>query len=198
MCGPNVARKALPATGKLEAIETEAQRNLRLGTILGSLSLALTVASFSLTMPHLQGRRDALQCDTLCLGSMTSARSALSLLGGFFISRLSDSNTSFLATTVGGGSGRKGCLYIGTVASVIGLVVGATTFSLDLFFNKISAFSRPSLPITTRRSLTTKHWLERTRLTPLLLHLRGQEVWESSACRSVWHSWWDHSWGQHL
>lgn len=130
MCGPNVARKALPATGKLEAIETEAQRNLRLGTILGSLSLALTVASFSLTMPHLQGRRDALQCDTLCLGSMTSARSALSLLGGFFISRLSDSNTSFLATTVGGGSGRKGCLYIGTVASVIGLVVGATTFSI--------------------------------------------------------------------
>ena len=100
------------------------------GTLYGSLSLALIIAGFSLTMPHLQSRRDALQCDSLCYGSMTSARSALSLVGGFFISRLSDRDTSFVARTIGGGSGRKACLYIGTVASIIGLMIGGATFSI--------------------------------------------------------------------
>jgi len=128
MCRPTdaavtkVQHGAEPQTKK----ENEALR----GTLYGSLSLALIIAGFSLTMPHLQSRRDALQCDSLCYGSMTSARSALSLVGGFFISRLSDRDTSFVARTIGGGSGRKACLYIGTVASIIGLMIGGATFSI--------------------------------------------------------------------
>ena len=113
-----------------ETSGNKAQEHLRQGTLYGSLSLALLIAGFSLTMPHLQSRRDALQCDSLCYGSMTSARSALSLIGGFLISRLSDSDTSFFARTIGRGSGRKACLYIGTIASVVGLIVGGITFSI--------------------------------------------------------------------
>ena len=117
------------ATGDITK-ETQEDEALQHGTLYGSLSLALIIAGFSLTMPHLQSRRDALQCDSLCYGSMTSTRSALSLVGGFFVSRLSDNDSSFVARTIGGGSGRKACLYIGTVASIIGLVIGGSTFSI--------------------------------------------------------------------
>lgn len=135
MCQPTKApTKAQPkvssiATGDITK-ETQEDEALQHGTLYGSLSLALIIAGFSLTMPHLQSRRDALQCDSLCYGSMTSTRSALSLVGGFFVSRLSDNDSSFVARTIGGGSGRKACLYIGTVASIIGLVIGGSTFSI--------------------------------------------------------------------
>ena len=129
MCQPTDA----PATKVQHGLEPQTKKEneaLRQGTLYGSLSLALIIAGFSLTMPHLQSRRDALQCDSLCYGSMTSARSALSLVGGFFISRLSDRDTSFVARTIGRGSGRRACLYIGTVASIIGLMIGGATFSI--------------------------------------------------------------------
>ena len=129
MCRPTDA----PVTKVQHGAEPQTKKEneaLRQGTLYGSLSLALIIAGFSLTMPHLQSRRDALQCDSLCYGSMTSARSALSLVGGFFISRLSDRDTSFVARTIGRGSGRRACLYIGTVASIIGLMIGGATFSI--------------------------------------------------------------------
>ena len=117
-------------TGEIKNTQETQDEALQHGTLYGSLSLALIIAGFSLTMPHLQSRRDALQCDSLCYGSMTSTRSALSLVGGFFVSRLSDNDSSFVARTIGGGSGRKACLYIGTVASIVGLVIGGATFSI--------------------------------------------------------------------
>lgn len=107
-----------------------AEDNLRDGILYGSLSLALLVSAFSLTMPHLQSRRDELQCDSLCLGAMTSARSTLQLIGSALVGRISDSDTSFLARTIGGGSGRRACLYGGAIASVIGLIIGGTTNSI--------------------------------------------------------------------
>ena len=132
-------------SNKTNENETLAQENLRKGTLYGSLSLALVIAGFSLTMPHLQSRRDALECDSLCYGSMTSARSALSLIGGFAISRLSDSDTSLFARTIGRGSGRKACLYIGTVASVVGLVIGGMTFSIrGMWLSMIPGGSLPA------------------------------------------------------
>jgi len=141
MCKPSDASASVSAAeaakqcqdvppNETNANQALAQDNLRKGTLYGSLSLALVIAGFSLTMPHLQSRRDALECDSLCYGSTTSARSALSLIGGFAISRLSDSDTSLLARTVGRGSGRKACLYIGTIASVVGLIIGGMTFSI--------------------------------------------------------------------
>ena len=136
MCQPTKAQPAPKVssivTGEIikGTQETQGHEALHHGTLYGSLSLALIIAGFSLTMPHLQSRRDALQCDSLCYGSMTSTRSALSLVGGFFVSRLSDNDSSFVARTIGGGSGRKACLYIGTVASIVGLVIGGATFSI--------------------------------------------------------------------
>uniref|UniRef100_A0A7S2ELQ3 Major facilitator superfamily (MFS) profile domain-containing protein n=1 Tax=Trieres chinensis TaxID=1514140 RepID=A0A7S2ELQ3_TRICV len=107
-----------------------AEEELRLGTLYGSLSLLLIVTSFSLTMPHMQSRRDALGCDSLCLGSMTSARSALSLVGSALVGRTSDSNGSGLAMVLGGGSGRKACMYVGCISSFLGLVIAANMDSL--------------------------------------------------------------------
>jgi len=128
MCQPT---DAPVITAKVQDAQSQKKNEaLRQGTLYGSLSLALIIAGFSLTMPHLQSRRDALQCDSLCYGSMTSARSALSLVGGFFVSRLSDRDTSFVARTIGSGSGRRACLYIGTVASICGLIIGGATFSI--------------------------------------------------------------------
>jgi len=79
---------------------------------------------------------------------MTSVRSALSLVGTAVVGRLSDKNGSFLARTLGslgrgknsiGGegdmnngsaSGRRACLYLGTIASLIGLTIAASMNSL--------------------------------------------------------------------
>lgn len=95
----------------------------------------------------MQSRRDELGCDSLCYGSMTSVRSALGLVGTAVIGRLSDKNGSLLARTLGaigtrkgleGGtsnsntspSGRRACLYLGTVASLVGLAIAASMNSL--------------------------------------------------------------------
>lgn len=52
-------------------------------------------------IPFMQGRRDALGCDALCYGSMTSVRSALSLGGGVVMGRLSDQLGRFPAIMAG-------------------------------------------------------------------------------------------------
>eukprot|EP00978_Attheya_sp_CCMP212_P027867 scaffold94500_cov63-Attheya_sp.AAC.3 len=95
-----------------------AEENLRRGIFHGSMALGLLILSFSLLMPHLQSRRDALECDSLCYGSLTSGRSLLQLVGSAAIGRLSD-------------RGRMPCLYVGTVASLIGLIITAVTFSIQ-------------------------------------------------------------------
>lgn len=125
--------KLTTQNGTIEQSKADASTSrddLRRGTILGSLSLALLIASFSLTMPHLQSRRDALGCDSLCLGSMTSARSALSLVGSALVGRLSDSDSGWLARVIGGGSGRRACLYVGSAATMAGLAIAAGTDSI--------------------------------------------------------------------
>lgn len=100
------------------------QCNLQLATRYACISIFLLLSAFTLTMPHLQSRRDTLQCDTLCLGSMTSARSTLTLLGSAIMGKLSDSNSKRF------GSGRIICLYIGSFATLIGFVIGASAFSI--------------------------------------------------------------------
>lgn len=109
---------------------------LQHGTTTSCLSLLLLITGASLTFPHLQSRRDELGCDSLCYGSMTSVRSALSLLGTACIGRLSDRNDSVLAMSLGriglvsAPSGRRACLYIGTLASLLGFGVAITMDSL--------------------------------------------------------------------
>mmetsp|Transcript_33792 Transcript_33792/g.57383 ORF Transcript_33792/g.57383 Transcript_33792/m.57383 type:complete len:426 (+) Transcript_33792:1-1278(+) len=78
---------------------------------------------------------------------MTSVRSALSLVGTAVVGRLSDKNGSFLARTLGSlgkgrkssidgvafemsPSGRRACLFLGTIASLVGLTIAASMNSL--------------------------------------------------------------------
>jgi MFS family permease len=119
------APAAVPSENEAPPL-TSAQQKLRKGTIYGALSVALLTLSFSLTMPHMQGRRDELGCDSMCLGSMTSARSTLSLMGSAVIGRWSDS-TSMQAH----GGARKICLLVGSLATLLGLVIAANTNSLE-------------------------------------------------------------------
>lgn len=120
------ASKQMTSDKKKKKSLSPAQQILKKGTIYGAASVALLTLSFSLTMPHMQGRRDELGCDSMCLGSMTSARSTLSLIGSAIIGRLSDST----AMEAYGGA-RKICLLVGSVATLLGLLVAANTFSLQ-------------------------------------------------------------------
>jgi MFS family permease len=97
-----------------------AKEKLRQGTLYGSLSVALLIMSFSLTMPHLQSRRDSLGCDALCYGSLMSTRSLLSLVGAALMGRLSDVSSN----------SRTYCLWIGSLASLVGLMIAANTYSI--------------------------------------------------------------------
>lgn len=92
---------------------------MRKGILYGSLSIAFLVGGFGICMPFYQSRRDELQCDSLCYGSMTSARSFLSLIGSAFIGRMSDYY------------GRRTCLFIGCLAAIAGLFISASTYSVE-------------------------------------------------------------------
>lgn len=88
------------------------------GFLYGTISLACAVTAGSVTMGHFNSRRDSLGCDSMCLGSMTSARSTLTLLGATIIGKLSDSK----ALDRFGGA-RKFCLMLGILASGLELVI---------------------------------------------------------------------------
>ena len=118
-----------------------AKENLRIGTLYACISLVLLISAFSLVMPHLQSRRDDLQCDTLCQGSMTSARSTLSLIGSALMGRLSDSKTTRKPNNNNSSSqssllrrmtsnARIICLMVGTFATLIGFIIDASMYSI--------------------------------------------------------------------
>lgn len=124
-----------PITKKSTEFDS-AQKTLKDGILYSCISLSLLITGLSLTFPHFQSRRDELGCDALCYGSMTSVRSALSLIGTAAIGRLSDCNDSILARVlgaVGNGSapsGRRACLYIGIFATLASLTFAITINSL--------------------------------------------------------------------
>jgi hypothetical protein len=108
-----------------------AKQNLQKGTLYACISLIMLISAFSLIMPYLQSRRDELQCDTLCQGSMTSARSTLSLIGSAVMGRLSDSKSSSSSSSSSYfGNGRILCLYIGTFATFLGFIIDASMYSI--------------------------------------------------------------------
>jgi len=110
------------------SFHTEAHRNLTTVTTLASLSLFLLVTSFTLTLPHLQSRRELLLCDALCQGSLTSLRSTLGLIGAALMGRLSDSPRV----------GRRVCLYVGSCAALASLVLGiGVTDQSGLFWSLV-------------------------------------------------------------
>lgn len=111
---------------------------LQSGILLSCISLFFLITGASLTFPHMQSRRDELGCDALCYGSLTSLRGALGLVGTVLMGYLSDNNKSMLANTVGKigagitvPSGRRACLYIGTLASLMGFATAVFVDSLS-------------------------------------------------------------------
>lgn len=106
MCAPDAiqaAKKAENAPSEKEAltssvpfakdngIENDSTRDLTSGVRYGTASLAFLFVAITVTMPFMQSQRDALGCDTLCVGSMTSIRSMLTLTGATLVGKLSDS-----------------------------------------------------------------------------------------------------------
>ena len=98
--------------------------NLRKTVLYGSLSTAFLIGGFSICMPYTQARRDELNCDALCQGSITSFRSLLNLIGSVLLGRLSDGR-------IFGKSGRKVCLYIGAFGSSVDFLIMGSTFSIN-------------------------------------------------------------------
>lgn len=97
------------------------------GFLYGTISLALVVTAGSVVMGHYQSKRDAMGCDTMCVGSMTSARSTLALLGSTIIGKSSDSKA--LDDKVGGT--RRAFLILGVLASAVELTVAARANSIS-------------------------------------------------------------------
>lgn len=102
---------------------TEYQSNQ--GFLYGTISLAFLVIAGSVTMGHYQSRRNELGCDALCVGSMTSARSSLTLVGATIIGRWSDSRAF---DHVGGA--RRVFLFLGILALGLDLFMSSTATTM--------------------------------------------------------------------
>jgi MFS transporter, DHA1 family, tetracycline resistance protein len=137
MCGPTdmndhrsttTAEMMKDADANLPPTETKVSKQqlvLRRGVRFGTISLALVVLAGSLTMGHYQGQRDELGCDSVCVGSMTSARSVLALVGSTLIGKASDSK---ILDKFGGA--RRMCLFLGVVASAVGVAASFMASSI--------------------------------------------------------------------
>ena len=131
MCAPtNVSEEKSDDRLESKSCENVGARTsdtiLRRGVFYGTISLALIVLATSVTMGHYQSQRDKLGCDSMCVGSMTSARSMLALIGSTVIGRCSDSR-SF--SKIGGA--RKLVLLLGVFASALGVALAMTVNSIQ-------------------------------------------------------------------
>lgn len=129
MCKPTVAplelKEELITKGNVVKNHVTSEESDR-GFLYGSMSLALVVTAGTVVMGHYQSKRDAMGCDTMCVGSMTSARSTFTLLGSTIIGRSSDSKA--LDDKLGGT--RRAFLVLGVVASALELLVASRATSI--------------------------------------------------------------------
>jgi hypothetical protein len=129
MCAPTKAEtEAISSPVPKEDNERKQQRRRQQhrGFMYGTLSLALVVTAGSVVMGHYQSKRDELGCDTMCVGSMTSARSTLTLLGSTIIGKSSDSKA--LDERLGGT--RRAFLVLGVLASALELIIASRANSI--------------------------------------------------------------------
>ena len=124
MCKPTIEAKDSIDTTKPVAVTSQHR-----GFLYGTISLACAITANSVTMGHMQSRRDALGCDSMCIGSMTSARSTLALVGSTIVGRLSDSKA---LDRLGGA--RKVCLLIGIFASAAELLIASRASTMSAFW----------------------------------------------------------------
>lgn len=96
------------------------------GFLYGTLSLALLVTAASVVMGFNQSKRDTLGCGVQCIGTMTSARSTLTLVGSTIIGKCSDSKA---LDNIGGA--RRAFLILGITASALDLLISFHATSIN-------------------------------------------------------------------
>ena len=96
----------------LEELGGDARRATRTKYVAAAMTF-VSMAAMASTMPFTQSKRESCGCDALCIGAMTSARSALSLVGAPLVGRLSDS------------AGRRAALAVATSASLASALLQA-------------------------------------------------------------------------
>jgi hypothetical protein len=138
MCGPTTLSPATnkDAASRIPEDETSTKKNCvemnscqepkHRGFLYGTLSLALLVTAASVVMGFNQSKRDKLGCDVQCIGTMTSARSTLTLVGSTIIGKCSDSRA---LDRIGGA--RRAFLLIGVVASALDLLMSFQASSIN-------------------------------------------------------------------
>lgn len=138
MCGPTKLSAAThkDAASRIPEDETSTKKNcVRMsscqepkhrGFLYGTLSLALLVTAASVVMGFYQSKRDKLGCDVQCIGTMTSARSTLTLVGSTIIGKCSDSRA---LDRIGGA--RRAFLILGVVASALDIFMSFQASSIN-------------------------------------------------------------------
>lgn len=126
MCGPTSLSpqkevKSSASEGKENSLEPQHH-----GFLYGTLSLALLVTAASVVMGFYQSKRDELGCDVQCIGTMTSARSTLTLVGSTIIGKCSDSTA---LDRIGGA--RRFFLVVGVAASALDLMMSYRATSIN-------------------------------------------------------------------
>jgi MFS family permease len=132
MCAPTSSEESTIGTstkvdGETTLSDAEKKSNAAThkGFLYGTISLASVVTAGSVTMGHYQSRRNELGCDAMCVGSMTSARSMLTLMGATIIGRWSDSRAF---DHIGGA--RRLFLFLGIAALGLDLFLSSTATTL--------------------------------------------------------------------
>ena len=118
---------------KRNETKVKGRERLENGFYWGAASIALWLVATNMGMPYTQDKRNALGCDSMCQGSMNSARSTLSLVGAALMGRLSDA--SWLEAY---GGGRRVCLCLGIVATAVSLVLTSQADTLDQLWSSLA------------------------------------------------------------
>lgn len=112
------ADAAEPAGSPAKSAATRAAKRAEL---VATAVCATSTLAAALTFPFYQGRRDELGCDALCYGSMTSVRSALGLVGGIVVGRMSDQMGRFPALVVGAAASMSSTMLFAVATDQQGL-----------------------------------------------------------------------------
>ncbi len=126
MCGPTSLSSKKEVDISASTGKAKSQEPKHRGYLYGTLSLALLVTAASVVMGFYQSKRDELGCDVQCIGTMTSARSTLTLVGSTIIGKGSDSKA---LDRIGGA--RRFFLVIGVASSALDLMMSYRATSIN-------------------------------------------------------------------
>jgi len=123
-----------------------ARSALRRGEMLGGASLALLFLAYSLTMPYQQSKRDELGCESMCLGSLSSGKSTMKLLGATVLGRLSDAQQLADRTGKDRGAKRQSYTEARRICLWLGILGAAMTLTMECHASSITDLWRSLVP----------------------------------------------------